>query len=87
MVKDVGQEIAAADEKFLKSKGKSNRVNGFQSEFNLVDDATVNAWCMSGGKVVFYTGILPIAQDEKGLAVVMGHMKLHTPLRVMEMNV
>ena len=81
MMKEVGGKIAAAAEKFLKSKGKSNRVKGFQWEFNLVDDPTVNAWCMSGGKVVFYTGILPITQDEKGLAVVMGHEIAHAIAR------
>lgn len=57
------------------------RVEGFKWEFNLVDDNAVNAWCMPGGKVVFYTGILPITKTEKGLAVVMGHEVAHAIAR------
>ena len=53
----------------------------FKWEFNLVEDNTVNAWCMPGGKVVFYTGILPITKDEKGIAVVMGHEIAHAIAR------
>jgi len=81
MVKSVGQKIATAVEKYLKDSGQSKRVKGFNWEFNLVDDETVNAWCMPGGKVVFYTGILPITKDEKGLAVVMGHEIAHAVAR------
>ncbi len=61
--------------------GSSKRVKGFNWEFNLVDDNTVNAWCMPGGKVVVYTGIMDVAQDEAGLAVVMGHEIAHAIAR------
>ena len=81
MVKEVGEKIAVAVEKFLADNHQSERVEGFEWEFNLVNDPTVNAWCMPGGKVVFYTGILPICQDEKGLAVVMGHEIAHAVAR------
>jgi predicted Zn-dependent protease len=53
---------------------------GYQWEYNLVDSKEVNAWCMPGGKIVFYTGILPITQDEQGMAVVMGHEVSHALL-------
>lgn len=61
----------------MAQNGLSNKLNGFQWEFNLIEDGTVNAWAMPGGKIVFYTGILPITQDEDGLAVVMGHEIAH----------
>lgn len=81
MVKDVGSKIASAAETYLKRHAQSNRVKDFKWEFNLVDDPTVNAWCMPGGKVVFYTGILPVTRDENGLAVVMGHEIAHAIAR------
>lgn len=81
MVKRVGAKIAASVEEYLKKHGQGKRVAGFQWEFNLVNDPTVNAWCMPGGKVVFYTGILPICKDEEGLAVVMGHEIAHAIAR------
>jgi len=77
MVKRCGEKIAKAVESFMAEKGWSNQISGFEWEFNLVDDETPNAWCMPGGKVVFYTGILPLTQDEEGLAVVMGHEIAH----------
>lgn len=52
-------------------------LEGFQWEFNVIENKAVNAWCMPGGKVVFYTGILPICRDETGIAVVMGHEISH----------
>ncbi len=76
-VKRVGQKIAAAVESYFKQNGLSNQISGFQWEFNLVADDTPNAWCMPGGKVVFYEGILPITQTEAGIAVVMGHEIAH----------
>lgn len=76
-VKRVGQKIAAAVESYFKQNGMSNQISGFQWEFNLVADDTPNAWCMPGGKVVFYEGILPITQTEAGIAVVMGHEIAH----------
>ncbi|MEX2596725.1 MAG: M48 family metallopeptidase [Salibacteraceae bacterium] len=81
MVKTVGQKIAVAAESYLKKHAQLGRVKDFNWEFNLVDDPTVNAWCMPGGKVVFYTGILPITKDENGLAVVMGHEIAHAIAR------
>ncbi len=77
MVKRCGKRIAAAVEKYMQDNGFANHIAGFEWEFNLVDDDTPNAWCMPGGKVVFYTGILPFTQDEEGLAVVMGHEIAH----------
>lgn len=81
MVKRCGDKIAKAATTYLKKKGQSKRVDGFQWEFNLVDDPTVNAWCMPGGKVVFYTGILPATKTETGMAVVMGHEVAHAIAR------
>jgi predicted Zn-dependent protease len=76
-VKTVGVRIQKAVEQYLAEKNLSDRLKGFQWEFNLVEDKTVNAFCMPGGKVVFYTGIMPICQDEAGIAVVMGHEVAH----------
>ncbi|WP_075590752.1 M48 family metallopeptidase [Labilibacter marinus] len=81
MVKEVGENIASAVEKYLKDNGLGSHVENFSWEFNLVDDPTPNAWCMPGGKVVFYTGILPFTKDENGLAVVMGHEIAHAVAR------
>ncbi len=77
MVKNSGRRIQAAVEEYMKINGIASKIDGFQWEFNLVDDPAVNAWCMPGGKVVFYTGIMPICQDETGVAVVMGHEVAH----------
>jgi len=81
MVKSCGLRIQKAVEKYHADKGAAKNLEGFVWEFNVVDDNTVNAWCMPGGKVVFYTGILPITQDEDGLAVVMGHEIAHAVAR------
>ncbi|MEZ4875537.1 MAG: M48 family metallopeptidase [Flavobacteriaceae bacterium] len=77
MVKNVGQKIAAAAERYLNANGYAGYLNDYQWEYNLVDSPEVNAWCMPGGKIVVYTGILPITQDEAGLAAVMGHEVAH----------
>jgi predicted Zn-dependent protease len=78
MVKSVGGRIQKAVEKYMAEKGWSSELQGFAWEFNLIDDPkTVNAWCMPGGKVAFYTGIMPICKDEAGVAVVMGHEVAH----------
>jgi predicted Zn-dependent protease len=77
MVQRVGKKIAAAITTFYKNEGKSNVLDGFKWEFNLVNDNQVNAWCMPGGKVVVYTGLLPVTKTEAGLAVVMGHEIAH----------
>jgi predicted Zn-dependent protease len=77
MVRRVGGRIRQAAEVYFNANGKQKLLEGFQWEFNLVEDPTVNAWCMPGGKVVVYTGILPITQSEDGMAVVMGHEIAH----------
>ena len=77
MVKNVGSKIKVAVEQYMKQKGLSDQLNGYSWEFNLIESETVNAWCMPGGKVAFYTGIMPICKDEKGVAVVMGHEVAH----------
>lgn len=76
-VREVGNKIRKAVEKFYAEKGLSKELEKYQWEFNVVDEEIVNAWCMPGGKVVVYTGILPITQDDAGLAVVMGHEISH----------
>ncbi len=81
MVSRIGGRIADAATRFLGENNASDRVAGFQWEFKTVDDPTVNAWCMPGGKVVVYTGILPVTQNETALAVVMGHEIAHAIAR------
>ena len=73
----VGQRIAAAVEAYFREQNRADLVNGFDWEFNLIEQDVPNAWCMPGGKVVFYTGILPFTKDETGMAVVMGHEIAH----------
>lgn len=77
MVKRVGSRIAAAITNFYTQEGKGDVLKGYNWEFNLVDSKEVNAWCMPGGKVVVYTGLLPITQNEAALAVVLGHEITH----------
>ncbi len=81
MVKRVGQRISRAVTSYFNGRGQSEIVKGYKWEFNLVNENSVNAWCMPGGKVVFYTGILPITQNENGVAVVMGHEIAHAIAR------
>ncbi len=81
MVKKVGQNIATSVEQWLIKNKYTDRVKEFNWEFNLIDQDVVNAWCMPGGKVAFYTGILPYTRDEKGIAVVMGHEVAHAVAR------
>jgi predicted Zn-dependent protease len=76
-VKRVGANIQQAVERYFASSGLSQHLSDYKWEFNLVEDKQVNAWCMPGGKVVVYTGILPVARGEAGLAVVMGHEIAH----------
>ncbi len=77
MVKTVGTKIQHAVEQFMAQKGLADRLSGYKWEFNLVESNEVNAWCMPGGKVVVYTGIMPIVQNDTGLAVVLGHEIAH----------
>ncbi len=81
MVKRVGQRIVSAVEAYYKEIGKSGDLAGYKWEVNLVEDKAVNAWCMPGGKIVVYTGILPITQNEAALAAVMGHEVSHALLQ------
>jgi predicted Zn-dependent protease len=81
MVRRVGQRITKAVEAYYAEKGISDKLAGFKWEYNLVDDKAVNAWCMPGGKIVVYTGLLPITQNEAALAAVMGHEVSHALLQ------
>jgi len=81
MVKRVGQRIVTAVNSYYQQKGISDRLEGYKWEYNLVNDPAVNAWCMPGGKIVVYTGLLPITQNEAALAVVMGHEVSHALLQ------
>jgi predicted Zn-dependent protease len=76
-VKRVGANIQHAVERYFATSGLSQHLSDYKWEFNLVEDPQVNAWCMPGGKVVVYSGILPVAQGDAGLAVVMGHEIAH----------
>lgn len=77
-VTNVGKKIAASAETFMKENGMQKELANYHWEFNLIDDPnTVNAFCMPGGKIVVYTGILPVVQDENGLATVMSHEVAH----------
>lgn len=80
-VERVGKRIAAAVTKYLNNHNMSSRIAGFEWEFHTVQDSQVNAWCMPGGKVVVYTGILPLCPDDTSLAVVMGHEISHAIAR------
>jgi predicted Zn-dependent protease len=81
MVRRVGDRIVNAVQTYYADKGMSDKLAGFRWETNLVEDKAVNAWCMPGGKIVVYTGILPITQNEAALAAVMGHEVSHALLQ------
>lgn len=76
-VNNVGVRIKNAANNYYKSIGRQADLVGYQWEFNLLDDKQINAWCMPGGKVAVYSGILPITRNDTGLAVVMGHEISH----------
>ncbi len=80
MVKRVGNRVAAAIKNYYTQKGLANALDGYAWEFNLVTNKEVNAWCMPGGKVVCYSGLLAVTQTEAALAVVMGHEIAHAVL-------
>ena len=77
MVRRVGQRITKAVTDYYASQGRSKDLDGYNWEYNLVDNKEANAWCMPGGKIVVYTGLLPITQNEAALAIVMGHEVTH----------
>lgn len=81
MIKRVGNNIKTAVEVYLSEHNSSKLLEGYDWEFNLLESEMVNAWCMPGGKVAFYTGILPVCQGEEGVAVVMGHEVAHAIAR------
>ncbi|NCT09176.1 MAG: M48 family metallopeptidase [Flavobacteriia bacterium] len=76
-VKNVGKNVSAAVDRFMRANGMKSEAESYKWEFNLVEDKTVNAWCLPGGKVVFYTGIMPICANDNGVAAVMGHEVAH----------
>jgi predicted Zn-dependent protease len=80
MLERVGNRIVEAAQKWLAREGQLHYLNGYQWEFKLIQDKSINAWVMPGGKIVFYTGILPVTQNEAGIAVVMGHEIAHALL-------
>lgn len=77
----IGKELSVATEEYLASINASDRVEGFQWTYNTVEDPTVNAWCMPGGKIVFYTGIMNLMENDDEIAVVMGHEIAHAIAR------
>jgi predicted Zn-dependent protease len=81
LVTKVGTNISNAIVKYLNEHKQSKRVKGYAWQFKLVQSTEVNAWCMPGGKVVVYTGLLPLSKDENGLAVVLGHEIAHAIAR------
>ncbi len=81
LVKKVGLKIQAATTKFMTERGLNKRIQGYKWEFNTIEDPTINAWCMPGGKVVVYSGLMPVTQDETSLAIVIGHEIAHAVAR------
>lgn len=77
LVQQVGERIQKAVERYFSEHRQADKLKGYQWDFKLVEDKALNAWCMPGGKVVVYTGLLPVTKDETGLAVVMGHEVAH----------
>lgn len=80
LVERVGMRIRSAAEKWLEAEGAGSYLKDYRWEYKLVLDTAVNAWCMPGGKIVVYTGILPVTATEAGLATVMGHEVSHALL-------
>ncbi|MWB96373.1 M48 family metalloprotease [Flavobacterium sp. GA093] len=76
-VENVGVKIKGAAERWLNANGYKDYLKNYQWEYKLIDSKELNAWCMPGGKIVFYTGILPVCQDDAGIATVMGHEVAH----------
>lgn len=81
MVKSVGSKIQSSVIQYMNKNGFGDRIKGYKWEYNLVNNPEVNAWCMPGGKVVVYSGLLPVTQNEQSLAIVMGHEIAHAVAR------
>lgn len=81
MVRNVGRDVSIAVEDFMMKNNLKDRIAGFNWEFNLIDSDVPNAWCMPGGKIVVYSGILPLTATSAGLAVVIGHEIAHAVAR------
>jgi predicted Zn-dependent protease len=77
MITRVGQRIAVASERWLNANGYQGYLKDYQWQYSLIESDQVNAWCMPGGKIAFYTGILPVAANETGIAAIMGHEVAH----------
>ena len=76
-IENIGLRISKSVDRFMRANGMTEEANSYQWEFKLVDDDQMNAWCLPGGKVVFYTGILPVCKNTDGIAAVMGHEIAH----------
>ncbi|XZF13862.1 M48 family metallopeptidase [Chitinophagaceae bacterium MMS25-I14] len=81
MVQRVGSRMSAAVQQYLSRMGQQSLIQNYKWEFNLVNNGEANAWCMPGGKVVVYSGIMPVVQNETALAVVLGHEIAHAIAR------
>ena len=77
MVQRVGTRLASAVEAYLKNNGLASELSGYKWEFNLIQDKNINAWCMPGGKIAVFEGLLPVTRDEASLAIVLGHEIAH----------
>ena len=77
MVQSVGKRLTVAVEAYLKANGLGNAIDGYNWQYNVIVSDQLNAWCMPGGQIAFYEGIMPVCRDEAGVAVVMGHEIAH----------
>jgi predicted Zn-dependent protease len=77
MVRNVGQQLTLAVEAYLKQNNMQSVTEGYEWQYNVLVSEELNAWCMPGGQIAFYEGIIPVCQDENGIAVVMGHEIAH----------
>ena len=76
-IEAIGKEIYTSIDKYYLVKGQKNPVEEFKWQFALIESEQKNAWCMPGGKIAFYTGILPVCKNDDGIAAVMGHEIAH----------
>ena len=76
-VRRVGDRLTSAVERYMKQNNLEDQINGFQWQYNVIASDQINAWCMPGGQIAFYEGIMPLCKDDNGIAVVMGHEIAH----------